>query len=122
MTTAQATRPAKTLTQEQWEARAIELAYAHHLINTETHLGEGDDDEEMFTVRSDSKPTEPHMVRVYRENRCVCDYMAAQHSRPCGHAGAALHWCEQRDGISHLRHPYNEANRQVWLRATGRAS
>ena len=72
------------------EDRALELAGQRDLLGTARRIGRDQDDYELFTVPSRSRPDSVHLVRVLDERRCACDCEAALHHRICAHVGAVI--------------------------------
>src|SRR5260221_2788394 len=82
-------------TRAEWEARAVELAAAKHLIGTARRRGSGQFAEFFIVPSGDRRGQhEVWLDRASGDPRCDC--VAASYWRPCSHAGAVLHAERQR--------------------------
>ena|SRR5258706_14159392 len=90
----------KINTRGEWEARALALAVAKHLIGTVRRRGAGQF-AEVFTVPSGDRRGEHDVWLSHGSDGFPrCDCVAGSYRRPCGHAGAVLHAdCQRRDAL-----------------------
>lgn len=102
--TRQQTRPAS---RDEWNARALELAEAHHLTGRARWIGTGLVDEALYQVPSRSAEGSCHVVHIYpRTGQVTCTCLASVWGKPCSHVGSALHAQRQKEEAE--RTPQNE--------------
>lgn len=95
-TTTQATTAQREAKQAEWNARAIALAEKAHATGTAHHIGENSSGAQLYRVPSWSHDGAIYLVSVWRCGDVLCCCTAGNYSRPCKHAGAALHAERQR--------------------------
>lgn len=82
------------VTRHEWQARALELASAHHLSGTARldHTGKSG---EVYRVPSHDR-TRTYDVLTRHDGTIACPCKAGSFGRPCGHAGAVIYYRHQR--------------------------
>ena len=90
-------RAARIRTRAEWNARALELAEAKHTTGTARHIGTNEDGAHLYRVPSWSHDGAVYVGSVWPAGAVLCCCTSASYSRPCKHAGAALHAERQRE-------------------------
>ena len=90
----------KIITRQEWNVRALELAEERHMTGTARWIGTNDVGAQLYRVPSWSHDGAVYLVSVWPHGDVLCCCTAAAYSRPCKHAGAALHAERQRTETS----------------------
>lgn len=106
---------ARRLTPEEWNHRALELAWNERTIGTLRYLMTDPDGTHLYSAASRSRPELPHVIRINVQRTSVtCDCEAASWGSPCSHAGAALYALQQMISSTGARNMAGQRQYEYW--------